>query len=36
MGKREFITVNISNENTQVQILKPEIKGDKVSSFGTF
>ena len=30
MGKREFITVNISNENTQVQILKPEITGDKV------
>ncbi|MDH3386021.1 MAG: 50S ribosomal protein L18 [Nitrosopumilus sp.] len=30
MGKREFITINISNENTQVQILKPEIKGDKV------
>ena len=25
MGKREFITVNITNENTQVQILKPEI-----------
>ncbi len=30
MGRREFITVNISNENTQVQILKPEITGDKV------
>ncbi len=30
MGKREFITVNISNENTQVQILKPELTGDKV------
>ncbi len=30
MGKREFVTVNISNENTQVQILKPEISGDKV------
>ena len=30
MGKREFITVNISNENTQVQIVKPEITGDKV------
>ncbi len=29
-GKREFITVNISNENTHVQILKPEISGDKV------
>ena len=23
MGKRDFITVNITNENTQVQILKP-------------
>jgi len=31
-GKREFITVNISNENTQVQIHKPEISGDKVIS----
>jgi len=30
MGKREFITINITNENTQVQILKPEITGDKV------
>ena len=30
MGKREFITVTISNENTQVQILKPEMTGDKV------
>ena len=30
MGKRDFITVNISNENTQVQILKPEISGDRV------
>ncbi len=30
MGKRDFITVTISNENTQVQILKPEMTGDKV------
>ncbi len=30
MGKRDFITVNISNENTQVQILTPGIEGDKV------
>lgn len=30
MGKRDFVTVVISNENTQVQILKPEMKGDKV------
>ena len=30
MGKRDFITVNITNENTQVQIVKPEIAGDKV------
>ena len=30
MGKREFITINISNQNTLVQILKPEIAGDKV------
>ena len=25
MSKRDFITINVSNENTQVQILKPEI-----------
>ena len=30
MGKRNFITVNITNENTQVQILKPAIRGDLV------
>ncbi len=30
MGKRDFITVNITNENTQVQILKAEMTGDKV------
>ncbi len=30
MGGRDFVTVHISNENTQVQILKPEKKGDKV------
>ena len=30
MGKSDFITVNVTNENTQVQIVKPEIKGDKV------
>ncbi|NIM26344.1 MAG: 50S ribosomal protein L18 [Nitrososphaeria archaeon] len=30
MGKRDFVTVNITNENTQVQILKPEMTGDKV------
>ena len=29
-GKRDFVTVKISNENTQVQIHKPEISGDKV------
>lgn len=29
-GKRDFITVKISSENTQVQIHKPEISGDKV------
>ena len=32
MSKREFITNNVTNENTQVQILKPEITGDKVIS----
>ena len=30
MSKRDFITINVTNENTQVQILKPEIAGDKV------
>jgi len=30
MGKRDFITVNITNENTQVQILEPGMTGDKV------
>jgi len=30
MGKRDFITVHTSNENTQIQIHKPEMSGDKV------
>jgi len=30
MGKRDFITVNISNQNTQVQILTPGMTGDTV------
>ncbi len=30
IGKRDFITVKTSNENTLVQIHKPEISGDKV------
>lgn len=29
-GKHYFITVNITNENTQVQILKPSMRGDLV------
>ena len=32
MGHRDFITVQISNENTSVQIHKPELTGDKVIS----
>jgi len=32
MGRRNFITVQISNENTLVQIHKPEMEGDKVLS----
>jgi large subunit ribosomal protein L18 len=32
MGKRDFITVNISNENTLVQVLTPGMTGDKVVS----
>ena len=30
MSKRDFISINVTNENTQVQILKPGISGDKV------
>ena len=30
MGKQNFISVNITNENTQVQIMKPIISGDHV------
>ncbi len=32
MGRRDFVTVQISNENTFVQIHKPEMSGDKVLS----
>lgn len=32
IGKRDFITANISNQNTQVQILTPGMTGDKVIS----
>ncbi|MDE1862019.1 MAG: 50S ribosomal protein L18 [Thaumarchaeota archaeon] len=32
MGRRNFITVQITNENTLVQIHKPELEGDKVLS----
>ena len=32
IGHRGFITVQLSNENTQVQIHQPELKGDKVIS----
>ncbi|GFN40329.1 MAG: 50S ribosomal protein L18 [Nitrosopumilaceae archaeon] len=30
MSRRNFVTVHISNENTSVQIHKPELTGDKV------
>ncbi len=30
MGRRDFVTVQISNENTLVQIHKPQLTGDKV------
>ena len=30
MGKRDFVTVQISNENILVQIHKPEMAGDKI------
>ena len=32
MGHRDFITVKISSENTQVQVIHPELTGDKVIS----
>jgi len=32
VGKRDFITVKISNENILVQIHKPQLRGDKVIS----
>jgi len=32
MGHKDFVTVQISNENAQVQIHKPELTGDKVIS----
>ena len=30
MGRRDYITVQISSENTLVQIHKPEMQGDKI------
>jgi len=30
MGRRDYVTVQISNENTLVQIHKPEMEGDKI------
>ena len=30
MGRRDFVTVQITNENTQVQVHKPEMAGDRV------
>ncbi len=30
IGRRDFVTVNITNENAQVQVLKPDMTGDKV------
>jgi len=32
VGHKDFVTVQISNENTHVQIHKPELTGDKVIS----
>ena len=32
IGHKDFVTVQISNENTYVQIHKPELTGDKVIS----
>ena len=30
MGKQNFVSVHVSNENTQVQIISPKLLGDKV------
>ena len=30
MGRRDFVTVQITNENTHVQVHKPEMAGDRV------
>lgn len=30
IGRRDFVTINITNENTQVQVLKPGMTGDTV------
>ena len=30
MSKRDFISINVTNENAHIQVLKPEISGDKV------
>ena len=32
IGHKDFVTVQISNENTHVQIHQPELTGDKVIS----
>ena len=32
MGHKDFVTVQISNENTHVQIHQPKLTGDKVIS----
>ena len=32
MGHKDFVTVQISNENTHVQVIHPELTGDKVIS----
>ncbi len=33
MGHKDFVTIQISNQNTQIQIHKPKITGDEVVSF---
>ncbi len=33
MGHKDFVTIQISNQNTQIQIHKPKITGDEVISF---
>ena len=32
MSKRDFISIDVTNENAHIQVLQPEISGDKVNA----